>query len=63
MYLSYIDKVMHDQGLYKNYALTELLDELDVIECYRQIEQKNLHHSPIKPSNESCLNPSQTPGL
>ena len=34
MYLSYIDKVMYDQDLYKSYTLTELLDELDVIECY-----------------------------
>jgi len=34
MYLSSIDKVMHDQGLYKTYTLTQLLDELDVIECY-----------------------------
>ena len=34
MYVSYIDKLMHDQGLYKTYTLTQLLDELDVIECY-----------------------------
>ncbi|MEN6600732.1 MAG: hypothetical protein ABFC21_10025, partial [Rectinema sp.] len=34
MYLSSIDKVMDDQGLYKSYTLTQLLDELDVIECY-----------------------------
>jgi hypothetical protein len=25
---------MDDQGLYKSYTLTQLLDELDVIECY-----------------------------
>jgi hypothetical protein len=25
---------MDDQGLYKSYTLTQLLDELDLIECY-----------------------------
>jgi len=34
IYVSYIDKLMHDQDLYKSYTLTQLLDELDVIECY-----------------------------
>ncbi|MGB9687076.1 MAG: IS1634 family transposase [Rectinema subterraneum] len=36
MYLSYINKVMNEQGLYKHYTLHELLDELDVIECFEQ---------------------------
>lgn len=34
MYLSYIDKMMDEQNLYKDYTLHELLDELDVIECF-----------------------------
>lgn len=34
MYLSYINKVMNEQKLYKDYTLTGLLDELDVIECF-----------------------------
>jgi len=34
MYLSYIDKMMDEQHLYKDYTLHELLDELDVIECF-----------------------------
>jgi len=32
IYLSYIKKVMNEQGLFKNYTLQELLDELDIIE-------------------------------
>ena len=28
--------VMNEQGLYKNYTLHELLDDLDVIECFEQ---------------------------
>jgi transposase len=36
IYLSYIDKVMHDHGLYKNYTMQKLLDELDIIECFEQ---------------------------
>ena len=36
IYLSYINKVMNEQGLYRNYTLYELLDKLDVIECFEQ---------------------------
>lgn len=36
MYLSYINTVMNEQGLYKNYTFHELLDDLDVIECFEQ---------------------------
>ncbi len=34
IYLSYIDKAMSDQKLYKTMTMHELLDELDVIECF-----------------------------
>ena len=34
--LSYIKKQMDDKGLFKNYTMQSLLDELDVIECYQQ---------------------------
>ena len=34
IYLSYIDKSMHDAKLYKTYTLHDVLDELDIIECY-----------------------------
>lgn len=36
LYLSYIKKAMSDQGLFRNYTMQELLDELDVIECFEQ---------------------------
>ena len=36
VYLSYIKKQMSDQCLYKKYTMQELLDELDVIECFEQ---------------------------
>lgn len=36
LYLSYINKTMNKHGLYKNYTLHELLDELDVIEYFTQ---------------------------
>ncbi|MEI3611131.1 transposase [Pseudogracilibacillus sp. SO30301A] len=38
--LSYIKKVMSDKDLFKNYTLQELLDELDIIECYEQPGRK-----------------------
>ena len=43
VYLSYIKKQMSDQLLYKKYTMQELLDELDVIECFEQ------------PGNSLCL--------
>lgn len=36
IYLSYIKKQMSEQGLYKNCTMQELLDDLDVIECFEQ---------------------------
>jgi len=34
IYLSYIQKKMEEKGLFAAYTLHELLDELDVIECF-----------------------------
>jgi len=34
--LSYIKKQMDDNGLFKNYTMQSLLDELDIIEYYQQ---------------------------
>lgn len=34
IYLSYIKKKMEDAGLFSKYTMQQLLDELDVIECY-----------------------------
>jgi transposase len=36
VYLSYIKKQMSEQCLYKKYTMQELLDELDIIECFEQ---------------------------
>ena len=37
IYLSYINKKMIDGQLYSKYTMHELLDELDVIECYLEL--------------------------
>jgi len=34
IYLSYIHKRMHEQSLYKEYTLHQVLDKLDIIECF-----------------------------
>jgi hypothetical protein len=36
MYLSYITAAMNEKGLFKDYTLYEVLDDLDVIECFEQ---------------------------
>ena len=36
MYLSYIKKKMEETGLFSRYTMHELLDELDVIECFTE---------------------------
>jgi transposase len=36
IYLSYIKKQMQDKDLFKKYTMQQLLDELDVIECFEQ---------------------------
>jgi hypothetical protein len=35
IYLSYLKKAMDDAGLFKNYTMQELLDELDIIERFQ----------------------------
>jgi len=41
IYLSYINKRMQDKSLYKDYTLHEVLDKLDIIECF-ECPGKNL---------------------
>ncbi len=36
IYLAYIDRAMREKGLCKDYTLQEMLDKLDVIECFQQ---------------------------
>lgn len=40
IYLSYIKKAMGDHNLYKDYTLQGLLDELDIIELFKQPGKK-----------------------
>ena len=41
IYLSYINKAMSENDLYKKYTTQELLDELDIIERYEQPGKKH----------------------
>lgn len=34
IFISYINKKMQEQGLYKDYSMDQLLDKLDLIECF-----------------------------
>ena len=36
IYLSYVKKMMNDKNLFKNYTMQEVMDELDMIECFEQ---------------------------
>ena len=40
IFLSYIKKQMQDKQLFKTYTITELLDELDTIECFNRPGRK-----------------------
>ncbi|MCB8818695.1 transposase [Desulfosporosinus sp. SRJS8] len=35
IFISYINKKMQEQGLHKAYTMQQMLDKLDVIECFR----------------------------
>ena len=45
IFISHIHKIMSDNGLYKNYSMSSLLDEIDVIEIYHH--GKNSGYSEI----------------
>ena len=40
IYLSYLNKQMHDKHLYKDHTMASLLDKLDVIECFESPGRK-----------------------
>ena len=40
IYLYYIKKQMQENSMFKNYTIQDVLDELDIIECYEQSGQK-----------------------
>jgi hypothetical protein len=41
IFLSYIQKAMSDNNLFKNYTMQELLDELDIIERFEKIGKRH----------------------
>ena len=43
MYLSQVQKVMNERHLFRKYTTDELLDELDIIECYREPKRKAVY--------------------
>jgi hypothetical protein len=40
--LSYIKKKMQDKNLFKQYTINELLDKLDIIECFEAPKKKRV---------------------
>lgn len=52
IYLSYISKAMNDQKLYKTMTMHELLDELDIIECFGRPGHKT-HYGEITKKQKS----------
>ncbi len=55
IYLSYITKKMQENKLFKTYTLQEVLDELDVIECFEvpgrrlQVSETTKHQIELYP--------------
>lgn len=48
IYLSYIKKKMEETGLLSRYTIHELLDELDVIECFQDPEKSPIQSEVLK---------------
>lgn len=42
IHLSYIKKQMQDMDLFKTYTMSEIIDEVDMIECYKNSKSKKL---------------------
>lgn len=59
--MSYIKKQMDDNGLYSNYTMQSLLDELDIIEYYQQ-PGKAHHLSEITQKQRNLYELMQVPG-
>ena len=60
--MSYIKKQMDENGLFKDYTMQSLLDELDTIEYYQQ--QGKAHHlSEISEKQRKLYELMQVPAL
>ena len=48
IYLSYIKKKMEKAGLFSRYTMQELLDELDIIECFQELGKAPIQGEVLK---------------
>ena len=63
IYLSYIQKKMEEKGLFATYTLHELLDELDVIECFMEPGKSLIQGEVLKKQEQIYRNLEVTPLL
>ena len=63
IYLSYIQKKMDEKGLFGKYTMHELLDELDVIECFTEPGKAPIQGEVLKKQEQLYLDMGVTPLL
>lgn len=63
IYLSYIQKKMEEKGMFTNYTMHELLDELDVIECFMEPGKAPIQGEVLKKQEQIYRNLDVTPLL
>ena len=63
IYLSYIQKKMGEKGLFATYTLHELLDELDVIECFMEPGRSPIQGEVLKKQEQIYRDLEVTPLL
>ena len=63
IYLSYIKKKMEDAGLFSKYTMHELLDELDLIECFTEPGKAPIVGEVLKKQEKVYLDLDVTPLL
>lgn len=63
IYLSYIQKKMDETGLFGKYTMHELLDELDVIECFTEPGKAPIQGEVLKKQEQIYLDMGVTPLL
>ena len=63
IYLSYIQKKMEEKGLFATYSLHELLDELDVIECFMEPGKATIQGEVLKKQEQIYRDLDVTPLL
>ena len=63
IYLSYIKKKMEETGLFSRYTMHELLDELDVIECFQEPGKSPIQGEVLKKQEQIYRDLGVTPLL